>query len=255
LASAVIISSFVALSLVPAAAARLVKGNDGAEQTSRIASMGAAIARAYHRSLHALLARPWVAVAAALLFASGAGIAYQSLDKELVPAEDRGTLRILATGPEGVGVGYMDRQTRKIEDLLEPVMESGDAELVSVSVGNWDPNRSFLSVPLADWSQRERTQQDIAAELREQFAAIPGARVGIWGGNSLNLSTWRSGLRVALLGNDYDAIYAAAKVYASLRVRASTSTRRSRSCRSRSTAAVPPTSASTSTGWPSRCAR
>ena len=214
LASAVIISSFVALSLVPAAAARLVKGNDGAEQTSRIANMGAAIARAYHRSLHALLARPWVAVAAALLFASGAGIAYQSLDKELVPAEDRGTLRILATGPEGVGVGYMDRQTRKIEDLLEPVMESGDAELVSVSVGNWDPNRSFLSVPLADWSQRERTQQDIAAELREQFAAIPGARVGIWGGNSLNLSTWRSGLRVALLGNDYDAIYAAAKVYA-----------------------------------------
>ena len=214
LASAVIISSFVALSLVPAAAVRLVKGRDSTKQESRVAKAGAAIAGAYHRSLRAVLARPWVAVAAALLFAGGAAIAYQSLDKELVPTEDRGTLRILATGPEGVGVGYMDRQTRKIEDLLVPFVDSGDAELVSVSVGNWDPNRSFLSVPLADWSQRERTQQDIAAELRDQLAAIPGARVGIWGGNSLNLSTWRSGLRVALLGNDYDEIYAAAKVYA-----------------------------------------
>lgn len=213
LASAVIISSFVALSLVPAAAARLVKGSDGAKATSRVARAGAVIARAYHRSLTVVLARPWVAVAAALLFAGGAGVAYQALDKELVPAEDRGTLRILATGPEGVGVGFMDRQTRLIEDLLQPLLESGEARLVSASVGNWDPNRSFLSVPLVDWSQRERSQQEIAAELSEQLAAIPGARVGIWGGNSLNLSTWNSGLRVVLLGNDYDEIYAAAKVY------------------------------------------
>ena len=59
-----------------------------------------------------------------------------------------------------------------------------------------------------------KSAQEIAAELNSKLAAIPGARVGIWGGNSLNLSTWRSGLRVALLGNDYDEIYAAAKLYA-----------------------------------------
>ena len=34
------------------------------------------------------------------------------------------------------------------------------------------------------------------------------------GGNSLNLRTWGSGLRVALLGNSYDEIFAAAKDYA-----------------------------------------
>ena len=80
-------------------------------------------------------------------------------------------------------------------------------------VGNWDPNRSFLSVPLADWSQRERSQQEITNQLRGQLADIPGARVGIWGGNSLNLRTWGNGLRVAILGNDYDEIFEAAKIY------------------------------------------
>ena len=108
LASAVIISSFVALSLVPAAAARLVKGRDENKSSGPVARFGRAVSNGYARSLHAVLDRPWLAVAGALAVAVGAGVAYQNLDKELVPSEDRGTLRILATGPDGVGMGYLD---------------------------------------------------------------------------------------------------------------------------------------------------
>ena len=214
LACAVIISSLVALSLVPAAAARLVKGSGSYATSGPAARIGNRIASAYQRSLGAVLNRPWLSVASALVFATVAGFAYQALDKQLVPSEDRGTLRILATGPDGVGIGYMDRQTRQIEQYLQPLLDSGEAQGVYTTVGNWDPNRSFLSIPLADWGDRERSQQEIADELRGKLAGIPGARVGIWGGNSLNLRTWGSGLRVALLGNDYDEIFEAAKAYA-----------------------------------------
>jgi hydrophobe/amphiphile efflux-1 (HAE1) family protein len=214
LASAVIISSFVALSLVPAAAARLVKSGDRSHLPQSVTNFGSAVASAYRRSLAVVLDHPWVAVAGALLFAAGAAVAYQSLDKELVPPEDRGTLRILASGPDGVGIGYMDRQTVLIEEMLQPMLDSGEAKGVYAVIGNWDPNRSFVSVPLADWSQRERSQQEISDDLRDQLADIPGARVFVWGGNSLNLRRWGSGLRVALLGNDYDEIFAAAKDFA-----------------------------------------
>jgi hydrophobe/amphiphile efflux-1 (HAE1) family protein len=214
LAGAVVVSSFVALSLVPAAAARLLKAGNEQRRQGRLRSIGASIVRAYERSLGAVLDRAWLAIAAAVLFAGGAVLAYQALDKELVPSEDRGTLRILASGPDGVGIGYMDRQTEQIEAFLQPLLDSGEAESVNAVVGNWDPNRSFISVPLVDWGERERSQQEIANELRGELAGIPGARVGIWGGNSLNLRTWGSGLRVALLGNDYDDIFAAAKTYA-----------------------------------------
>ena len=213
LASAVVISSFVALSLVPAAAARLVKKDYTDHLPAPISRIGSAAAHAYERSLAVVLNHPWLAVGSALLFAGGAAFAYQALDKELVPSEDRGALRILATGPDGVGIGYMDRQTEYIEEYLQPLLDSGEAEGVFSVVGNWDPNRSFLSIPLADWSQRERSQQDITDQLRGQLAEIPGARVGIWGGNSLNLRRWGSGLRVAILGNDYDEIFEAAKIY------------------------------------------
>ena len=211
LAGAVVISSFVALSLVPAAAARIVKHRDNSPMSSTLAKIGRRFAEFYSRSLDGLLNRPWVGVAAAVVFAAGAGFAYQGLDRELVPPEDRGVLRVFASGPDGVGVDYMDRQTRQIEDLLQPLIDSGDAMSVYANIGFWDPNRSFLSVPLADWSDRDRSQQEIAGELRSELAAIPGARVGVWGGNSLNLRTWGSGLDVALLGSNYDDIFAAAK--------------------------------------------
>ena len=214
LASAVIISSLVALSLVPAAAARLVKGEGRPGVSSPLNNAGRRLAAAYEHTLGLVLKRPWLALATALVFASGASVAYMSLDRELVPSEDRGVLRILATGPDGVGVTYMDRQTRQIEELLQPLVENGEAGSMYTLVGNWDPNRSFISMTLADWGQRDRSQQEIANELRGKLAAIPGARVGIWGGNSLNLRTWGSGLRLALLGNDYDEIFEAAKIYA-----------------------------------------
>jgi hydrophobe/amphiphile efflux-1 (HAE1) family protein len=214
LAGAVVISSFVALSLVPAAAARLVKAGNEQHVPGKIGRIGAAIARAYERSLGAVLDRAWLAIVAAVLFAGGAVLAYQALAKELVPSEDRGALRILATGPDGVGISYIDRQTEQIEALLQPLLDTGEAQSINAVVGNWDPNRSLLTVPLADWSERERSQQEIANALRGQLAGIPGARVVMWGGNSLNLRTWGSGLRVALLGNDYDDIFEAAKTYA-----------------------------------------
>ena len=47
----------------------------------------------------------------ALLFAGGGVVAYQALDRELIPAEDRGIINIFASGPDGVGINYMDRQT------------------------------------------------------------------------------------------------------------------------------------------------
>ena len=211
LASAVIISSFVALSIVPAAAARMVRGADRGTVPYSLVRLGRRFAEVYRQSLSVVLFRPWAAVFAAILFAAGAVVAYQALDKELIPPEDRGIVRVFASGPDGTGVNYMDRQTEKIEDILRPVVDAGEASSLYSLVGMWDPNRSFLSMPLVDWSERDRSQQEISDSLRGPLSEIPGARVSVWGGNSLNLRGNGDGIRIALLGNDYDDIFDAAK--------------------------------------------
>ncbi len=214
LASAVIISSFVALSLVPAAAARLVKSAGASDAPNPLSRFGHAFANGYKRSLCALLDKPWLPIALALLFAAGAGVAYQSLDRELIPPEDRGLVRVFASGPDGVGLNFMDRQTTTIEDILQPYVDRGEASSIYSMIGMWDPNRTFVSLPLVDWSQRERSQQAIMDELREPLAAIPGVRASVWSSNSLNLRGQGGGIRIALLGNDYDEIFEATKTFA-----------------------------------------
>lgn len=216
LASAVVISSFVALSLVPAAAARLARDDDEKRPPNSLERFGTRCARGYRRSLAVLLDRPWLPLTIALAFAVGGALAYANLERELIPPEDRGVINVFASGPDGVGLGYMDRQTEMVEDIVRPLVDSGDVKSLFTVVGAWDLNRSRIILPLADWSERDQSQQEIEASLRRDLAAIPGARVGVWGSNSLNLRRRGSGgLNIALLGNDYDEIYAAAKTLTS----------------------------------------
>ena len=209
LAVAVIISSFVALTIVPAASSRFLRRDDGVIKESRFVAIGQRFADLYKRSLVFSINRPVIVVVLAGAIGAAAWLSFQELQKELIPSEDRGVVRVFASGPDGVGVNYMDRQVMQIEDMLQPVVASGEATSLYTQVGNWDPNKAFMTLSLADWSQRERSQQEIAGSLRGPLSQIPGARVFVWGGNSLNLRGRGSDIEVALLGNDYDEIFAA----------------------------------------------
>jgi multidrug efflux pump subunit AcrB len=77
----------------------------------------------------------------------------------------------------------------------------------------WDPNRSMLTVPMLDWSARDRSQHEVVAQLRGDMNDITGARVYVSGSNSLSLRRGGEGIRVALLGNDYEDIFNAAKLF------------------------------------------
>lgn len=221
LAIAVMISSFVALSLVPAAAARLPES--GRPHVTWLTDLGRALANLYTSSLERVLAVPLVVLAGVALFGAASWGLYTALDNELLPPEDRGVLFISASGPDGANISYSDRQADHIEDILHPYVESGEIERALTIVGRWDPNRVFVIAPLAPWEDRSRSQQDLIGELRGPLGAIPGARVNVYASNSLGLRGSGGGMEVALLGNNYDTLYDAAKALsAAIEARATT---------------------------------
>jgi hydrophobe/amphiphile efflux-1 (HAE1) family protein len=211
LAGGVIISSFVALSLVPALTARLPLKKDSEHI---FASAGHYLLGVYSRSLHWALDHAKTTFVICVLAAGGAAGIYFQLENELLPTEDRGSIRIFARGPDGVGLNFMDRQARKMEEILLPYVNQGEIDSIYTRVGQWDPNIVFITVPLKDWEERERSQQQIIDEIREPLAAIPGAPARAGGSNSLNLRGQGGGLELALTGNTYEQIYAAAKRFA-----------------------------------------
>jgi hydrophobe/amphiphile efflux-1 (HAE1) family protein len=210
LALAVVISSFVALSIVPALAARLWLHNDGATP-GPLERFGKVVSSLYAGALRWALNHPWISAGLMALSALGAVAAFTALEQELVPQEDRGRVLIFATGPDGVGIDFMERQADYIEAVLQPYRDSGEITSLETIVGRWDPNRIFVTATLADWSERERSQQDIINELRGPLSDIPGVRASVFGRGSLNMrGRSRGGIQVALTGRDYSEIYEAA---------------------------------------------
>jgi multidrug efflux pump subunit AcrB len=211
LAVAVGISSFVALSLVPTLAARLPATDVHGPVYRRITAFGGWLADGYARSLRGILAHPLVTVAVAVVLAGACAGLYQALDQELLPPEDRGVLYVNATGPDGVGLTYTERQADRLEAILQPLVTSGEAEYLYTIVGRYDLNRARVTAPLIPWEERERSQQEIAAALADEFARVPGARVSVSNPNSLNLRDADGGLEVALIGSDYGRLYEVAR--------------------------------------------
>ena len=210
LAIAVVISSFVALSLVPALAARLPEGAPARQRA--LTALGRWLAGLYARTLRLTLHAPVVAGALALGFGVFAWALFGALDEELVPPEDRGALHVFATGPDGVSLAYSDRQADRIEEILQPYVDSGEVERVLTTVGRWDLNRVYALARLAPWDERTRSQQEIVKELRRAMSKVPGARVRVWSPNSLG---WRvnsaTGVEVALLGTEYGRLFDVAR--------------------------------------------
>ena len=211
LAVAVMISSFVALSLVPAAMARLAEASP---RRRRVSDWGNQLAERYHRSLGVVLNAPKATFMLCLLAGGVAAALYSQLDQELLPSEDRGSIYLFAKGPDGVGLNYTERQADRMENILLPLLDQGEITTLFSVIGRWDPNNVFMVARLADWSDRDRSQQEIAAELKPLFAELPGVTTRIFSANSLNLrGASNGGLSLALLGTDYDQIYAAARDY------------------------------------------
>ncbi|WP_105198911.1 efflux RND transporter permease subunit [Pseudoalteromonas sp. T1lg10] len=210
LAGAVIISSFVALSLVPALTSKLKPKSGGRHP---FAKLGNRLAGAYQWCIRKVLDHAWATFAVSLLVAAGSGALYLQLDNELLPSEDRGKIRIFARGPDGVGLNFMDRQSKQMEDVLLPYVQSGEIESIYTVVGQWDPNIVFITVPLKHWDERHFSQQEIINKLRAPLGDIPGAPARAFGSNSLNLRGQGGGVELALLGQDYKLIYAAAQDY------------------------------------------
>ena len=211
LAVAVGISSFVALSLCPMLASRLPDFGDGDKRTRGLLSRFSALVTAGYQSLlvFTLNAR-FLVIGSAVAIASVAFAVFPTIDRELLPREDRGAIIIMMQGPDGVGLDYMDRQSARAEALLEPLRENGEITNILSIVGRWDLNRNYIIAPLAPWSERSRSQLEIAKALREPLKAIPGATARVRTPNSLNLRRAGGRVEFTLTGSNYRDIAAAA---------------------------------------------
>ena len=180
IAGAVIISSFVALTLTPMLATKILsKGAEKNRFYMKTEPFFVWLNNIYRSSLESFMKVRWMAFVILLASTGLIALLYSNLPQELAPMEDRGQMRVSATAPEGASFEYMDNYVdRMIETVRENVPELYAMNTVTSpgfgAAGSINSAFGFLT--LSDRSERDRSQQEIADQVTGLLSNLTGAQ-------------------------------------------------------------------------------
>ncbi|HMO39232.1 MAG TPA: efflux RND transporter permease subunit [Saprospiraceae bacterium] len=183
IAGAVIISSFVALSLTPMIASRVLKNRAKQPWFYRMTEpFFVSLANGYRSTLEGFMRVRWMAF---LIMIAAGGMVYwmgTQLSSELAPLEDRSRFRGNVVAQEGATYEYMDNYMNESADVIrEAVPElEGLIAITSPGFGGSSVNSGRFVMILKPRNERERTQQQIVDELSPVVARLTGARAFLY---------------------------------------------------------------------------
>jgi multidrug efflux pump len=185
IAGAVLVSSFVALTLTPMLCVRLLKPNAKHSWFYNVTEpFFTGLNKGFEISVRPFLKYPGLALI--ILVAAFATIyfALKNIPSELSPLEDRGQLTIRSTGPEGASYDYMVNYMDDVSAILyEKVGASINVTMTQVPSGGYGgtgaANNGRVRIFLTDDAERPLSQKEIAAIIQPELRKLSGARSSI----------------------------------------------------------------------------
>lgn len=179
-AGAVVISSFVSLTLTPMMSSRILKkGSNNNAFYRRSERFFDRLTTGYANGLNRFMRYRWLSIVLMLIsfgLILGLGSLLQS---ELAPMEDKSRIQVRATAPEGASFTYMNDFLRGIIDATESLPET--ESILSVTAPGFGSssasNTGFVRVTLVQPEERDRSQMEIADSLAAVFRSETGARL------------------------------------------------------------------------------
>ncbi len=179
MASAVVFSSIVALTLAPALASKVLRASEGENRLTRMIDHNFTVVnRIYRRCLTFVLRHRIIAVVTFLAILAASAWLLRTVPSEYTPDEDRGSFFTFVRGPEGATFEYMTPYMNEIERRLTPYIEAGEVQRLLVRApGGFGGVPTFNSgaviVVLTPFGER-RSGFEILNEVRGKLADLPG---------------------------------------------------------------------------------
>lgn len=180
MSAAVIFSTFVALTLCPMIASKILHKTERGALSTKVDNLFQRFSARYVRLLQrALKFRAFVLI----FFAALAGVSvflFNAIPSEYAPKEDRGAFFVMVTGPEGASYDYTKKYMEEIEKRLMPYTQSGEVSRLLVraprSFGTLSSfNDGIVIVALNDWAKR-RSGFVLMKEIAGKLSDLPGVR-------------------------------------------------------------------------------
>jgi multidrug efflux pump len=200
IASAVLISAFVSLTLTPMLNAKLMRsGHKKSRFYNWTEPFFVGMVEGYGRSLNRFLTKKWIALPIILFFFGMIWFFGKNLQSELAPLDDRSALQLQVTAPEGASFEYTDFFILKLTKLLNDSIPEKKIGLTVTSpgfTGSGAANTGFVRMRISEPQDRTRSQADIANALTRMTKRMPEAKTFVIQQQTISSGGRRGGLPV-----------------------------------------------------------
>lgn len=188
MATAIILSGIVALTLTPALCAILLKNNHGKEKKKNgldkfldgFNHKFDKLSGKYQKTLASIVSRRLVTFAVLLVFCAGTYFLNNSLPSGFIPNEDQGMFYAIIQTPPGSSL----ERTNEIAERLQKIAEDVEGvQSVSALAGyeilteGTSANSGTCLINLKSWDERKHSVEEVMKELEEKSEGISGATI------------------------------------------------------------------------------
>ncbi|GGF65123.1 efflux RND transporter permease subunit [Wenyingzhuangia marina] len=183
MASSIVISALIALTLTPVLCAMLLKNHHGHEKKSNVLTRSLdkfnagfdKLTGRYVAVLKRIVSRRWLTFGILAAFCASIFFANKILPSGFIPSEDQGTIYAIIQTPPGATLERTNEVARNLQKICEEVdgVESVSSlagyEIMTEGRGS---NAGTCLINLKSWSEREGTVKDVMEELEEKSKGL-----------------------------------------------------------------------------------
>ena len=181
--AAVLISAFVSLTLTPMLNAYLMKGGEQKKSKFYVKTepFFEKLNSGYADSLKRFMDRKWISFPILIVCFGLIYLFFTILPKETAPYDDRSSVTMRMTTPEGSSYEYTDRFMQEISRLVDDSIPEKKVSLVITApgFGASATNTGFIRLSLKEPDERKKSQKDIADQLTKWTKQYPDAKTSV----------------------------------------------------------------------------
>ena len=210
LSFAIVVSSFVALTLSPMLGSKFLKKKTKENFfVVKFDKLFKAFSNFYQETLIFWLDKKKIIIIFLMLIIFSSGLLYNYTKKELLPMEDRGAYLIIGFTDEGSSFDYTQKRAKDVEKRLVPLLEAEDSpyKRFLMIVPGFGSDNSFVIIALLDhWKNRKQNSQTIMRQAIGKIVTVPQTVAFPISPQSIRISSYNKPIQMVILGSTYEEL-------------------------------------------------
>ena len=210
---AIVVSSFVALTLSPMLASKFLNKNmKKTKIVLKFEKYYKSFLEFYTETLNYWISKHKVIIGFMFSVVIASVLLFNFAPKELLPQEDRGVYLIIGQTDIGSSYQYTADKAEKIERRLIPLVENEDESYkrLVLRVPGWGTGNSYNSfiiiALLDDWKDRNESAQKIMRKAMGKIVTLPQTLAFPISPQSIRVSQFRKPIQLVLQGKSYEEL-------------------------------------------------